>query len=224
MSKSESLINKVLDECAKRLAARLGRNVTDDPVFYRALLGETLRGVKCSFVFTKGKKKGQKCGVMFCPHHETQEEQKIVPEEPKPCPRRRKKQRRRRRSCEEKKEPAPENGRPLRRNRRMYHPIQPYHQPLELNPRPAGIAGLRINDEKNDYIHHGGNLVQHNNIWGMNVPANDIWGGRRANNAELANVIEQSIMDANVDQDRRRLGIPTLGVDALNKIKQKHWP
>jgi hypothetical protein len=66
------------------------------------------------------------------------------------------------------------------------------------------------------------------NIWAVNN-INDINMAPKENkileeDIKMSNIIEQSLFEANVDAERRRIGVPTLGADELNRKKYQNWP
>ena len=63
--KTEEILEYVLDKSAELISDVIGANYE----VIREILERVPNDIKCQHIFTKGKRKGDKCEVILCPHH-----------------------------------------------------------------------------------------------------------------------------------------------------------
>jgi len=64
-SKTEQIINRVLDDVSHKLSHLFYKN--QDQI--RLIMDDVMDNVKCRHIFTRGKKRGTRCNVLYCKHH-----------------------------------------------------------------------------------------------------------------------------------------------------------
>jgi hypothetical protein len=172
MSKTEHLIDRILDQAA----VKLSKNFDATSAHFRSILNDVMDEVKCRYIFPRGKSKGKRCGVLYCQHH------------------------------------APVLA-PI--------PITTTHAELVKPSRKCSSSRQRMRNPDPDILNATHQIYRENfgAILGdrpvFNNRIEDIYGTEEKKEYKedpmVRAVLEQSVMEYNVDQERMKHGRPTLG-------------